>query len=139
MIKLEHVECEANGCQYNVTAGKLADAERDIEQLQLKEREWTGMKSEIQLCHPKIERLEAEVERLRTLNEVLRKENPRVSKLISGWVTSCVVQSNTEIANLREALEYLIKMRVIKCLHNPCWPDLSCAKCKADKALKEIK
>jgi len=99
-MKLEHAECEAKGCQYNVTAGKLAQAEREVERLQLKvvdykqaalsqkgcadkleaeverlQREWTGMKSEIQLCHPKIERLEAEVERLRTLNEVLRNEH----------------------------------------------------------------
>lgn len=30
-MKLEHTECEAHGCQYNVTAGKLAEAEREIE------------------------------------------------------------------------------------------------------------
>ena len=75
-----------------------------------------------------IVKLEAEVEKLKA-ELVIAQAGTKLAIAVAE-------EEDPRIAKLREALEYLIKMRVIKCLHNPNWPDLSCAKCKADKALK---
>ena len=63
------------------------EALAEVERLQ---REWIGMKSEIQLCHPKIERLEVAVKKLTA------EKSERIIEA-NTWMGHCL--------RLRDALE----------------------------------
>ncbi len=98
--------------------------------MDLTQNAWNLCETAMKECRNKelIGGLKAEVDKL--------KAELAVAQAGTKLAIAVAEEEDPRIANLREALEYLIKMRVIKCLHNPTWPDLSCAKCKADKALK---
>jgi len=147
-MKLEHTECETNGCQYNVTVGKLAEAEREVERLTAACSHMGILKA--QEDHNRmIEKLETEEDRLKAegqkYKDALDRQTSETMRLSSehAWCGDFALGQEMKIAKLRKALETHGVHTSVDCTYgevisSPDRPQKPCV-CGLDEALKEIK